>query len=200
MTWFLPAMAAALGAIVGSFLNVVIHRYPREESIVFPPSKCPDCGTPIKPYDNVPILGYLWLLGRCRACRSPISPRYPLVELANALKRGADPDTSGADRCRQRRLQRQCRASRDERRRQPLDLSRRAQAKQTDGRRCERAMRDAAIETEAVARPDHDTVESELRPALVVAQRRPEQRRSLPIGTGASFSERANASARRQLR
>lgn len=85
MTLLLPAMAAVLGAIVGSFLNVVIHRYPREESIVFPPSKCPDCGTHIKPYDNVPILGYLWLLGRCRACRAPISPRYPLVELANAL-------------------------------------------------------------------------------------------------------------------
>ena len=85
MNWFFPAMAAALGAIVGSFLNVVIHRYPREESIVFPPSKCPDCGTPIKPWDNVPLLGYLWLLGRCRACRAPISPRYPLIELANAL-------------------------------------------------------------------------------------------------------------------
>lgn len=85
MTWFLPALAALLGAIVGSFLNVVIHRYPREESIVFPPSKCPDCGTHIKPWDNVPVLGYLWLLGRCRACRAPISPRYPLVELANAL-------------------------------------------------------------------------------------------------------------------
>jgi len=85
MTWFLPAMAAALGAIVGSFLNVVIHRYPREESIVFPPSKCPECGTHIKPYDNVPVLAYLWLLGRCRACRAPISARYPLVELANAL-------------------------------------------------------------------------------------------------------------------
>ncbi|MGZ5441564.1 MAG: prepilin peptidase [Thermoanaerobaculia bacterium] len=85
MTWLLAATATAFGAIVGSFLNVVIHRYPREESIVFPPSKCPDCGTHIKPYDNVPILGYLWLLGRCRACRAPISPRYPLIELANAL-------------------------------------------------------------------------------------------------------------------
>lgn len=78
-------IAAVLGAVVGSFLNVVIHRYPREESIVFPPSRCPGCGTAIKPYDNVPILAYLWLLGRCRACRAPISPRYPLVELANAL-------------------------------------------------------------------------------------------------------------------
>jgi leader peptidase (prepilin peptidase) / N-methyltransferase len=78
-------IAAALGAVVGSFLNVVIHRYPLEESIVFPPSKCPNCGTPIKPYDNVPILAYLWLRGRCRACREPFSARYPLVELANAL-------------------------------------------------------------------------------------------------------------------
>ncbi|HVG24636.1 MAG TPA: prepilin peptidase, partial [Thermoanaerobaculia bacterium] len=78
-------VAAALGAIVGSFLNVVIHRYPREESIVFPPSRCPHCGTHIKPYDNVPILAWLWLRGRCRACREPITARYPLVELANGL-------------------------------------------------------------------------------------------------------------------
>jgi leader peptidase (prepilin peptidase)/N-methyltransferase len=78
-------LAAVLGAIVGSFLNVVIHRYPREESIVFPPSRCPHCGTHIKPYDNVPIFAWLWLRGRCRACREPITARYPLVELANAL-------------------------------------------------------------------------------------------------------------------
>ena len=78
-------IAVALGAIVGSFLNVVIHRYPREESIVFPASKCPHCATPIQPWDNVPVLAYLWLLGRCRACKAPISARYPLVELANAL-------------------------------------------------------------------------------------------------------------------
>jgi leader peptidase (prepilin peptidase)/N-methyltransferase len=78
-------VAAALGAIVGSFLNVVIHRYPREESIVFPPSRCPHCGTQIKPYDNVPVLAWLWLRGRCRTCREPITARYPLVELANAL-------------------------------------------------------------------------------------------------------------------
>lgn len=74
-----------LGAIIGSFLNVVIYRYPREESIVFPASHCPHCSTTIKPYDNVPILAWLWLLGRCRACRGPIDARYPLVELANAL-------------------------------------------------------------------------------------------------------------------
>lgn len=83
--WLLPLAAFGMGAIVGSFLNVVIHRYPREESIVFPPSRCPSCGTRIKGYDNVPILAWLWLLGRCRACRAPISPRYPLVELANGL-------------------------------------------------------------------------------------------------------------------
>src|SRR6266542_2490190 len=77
--------AFAFGAIVGSFLNVVIHRYPIEESIVFPPSRCPECGARIRWYDNVPILSFLWLRGRCRDCRVPISPRYPLVELANAL-------------------------------------------------------------------------------------------------------------------
>lgn len=85
MTWLLPFAAFAVGAIVGSFLNVVIHRYPREESIVFPPSRCPHCGTKIRPYDNVPILAWLWLRGRCRACRGSISLRYPLVELANGL-------------------------------------------------------------------------------------------------------------------
>jgi len=85
MTWLFLITAFAFGAIVGSFLNVVIHRYPREESIVFPPSHCGSCGAHIKPYDNVPIFAYLWLLGRCRACRAPFSARYPLVELANAL-------------------------------------------------------------------------------------------------------------------
>jgi leader peptidase (prepilin peptidase)/N-methyltransferase len=83
--WLPWIFAFALGAIVGSFLNVVIHRYPREESIVFPASHCPNCNTPIKAYDNIPILSYLWLGARCRACREPISIRYPLVELANAL-------------------------------------------------------------------------------------------------------------------
>ena len=85
MTWFYLALAFGLGAIIGSFLNVVIHRYPREESIVFPPSRCPHCATQIKPYDNVPIVAWLWLGGKCRACRGGIDARYPLVELANAL-------------------------------------------------------------------------------------------------------------------
>ena len=83
--WFFPLAVFALGAVIGSFLNVVIHRYPREESIVFPPSRCPHCSVPIRPYDNVPILAWLWLLGRCRACHASIDMRYPLVELANAL-------------------------------------------------------------------------------------------------------------------
>ena len=74
-----------LGAIVGSFLNVVIHRVPNEESIVFPNSSCPKCKTPIKPYDNVPVLSWLLLGGKCRACKNPISVRYPAVELLTAL-------------------------------------------------------------------------------------------------------------------
>jgi leader peptidase (prepilin peptidase) / N-methyltransferase len=81
----LSVFAFAMGAMVGSFLNVVIHRYPIEESIVFPPSRCPACRARIRWFDNVPILAWLWLRGRCRDCRAPISPRYPLVELANAL-------------------------------------------------------------------------------------------------------------------
>jgi leader peptidase (prepilin peptidase) / N-methyltransferase len=75
---------AALGAIIGSFLNVVIHRLPREQSIVFPNSRCPSCSTAIRPYDNVPVISWAVLRGRCRACRSPISARYPAVELLTA--------------------------------------------------------------------------------------------------------------------
>jgi leader peptidase (prepilin peptidase)/N-methyltransferase len=74
-----------LGAIIGSFLNVVIHRIPREESIVFPNSRCPSCGAVIAFYDNVPILSYVVLAGKCRSCRDPISARYPAVELMTAL-------------------------------------------------------------------------------------------------------------------
>jgi len=85
MTWILSFYVFAVGAIIGSFLNVVIHRYPREESVVFPPSRCPSCSSRIRPYDNVPILAWLWLGGKCRDCRAPISIRYPLIELANAL-------------------------------------------------------------------------------------------------------------------
>ncbi|HVF56192.1 MAG TPA: prepilin peptidase [Pyrinomonadaceae bacterium] len=81
---FLLLAVAAVGAVIGSFLNVVIHRVPREESIVFPNSRCPSCGTAIRPYDNVPILSWLILRGRCRSCRAPISARYPAVEALTA--------------------------------------------------------------------------------------------------------------------
>jgi leader peptidase (prepilin peptidase)/N-methyltransferase len=79
-----PAAVAGgvIGLIVGSFLNVVAHRLPRGESLLRPGSHCPSCGEPVKPYDNVPVLSWLLLRGRCRACRARISPRYPLVELA----------------------------------------------------------------------------------------------------------------------
>lgn len=74
----------ALGACVGSFLNVVIYRLPRGQSIVFPGSHCPRCGRPIRWYDNLPILSWIILGGRCRACRRPISPRYLVVEAVTA--------------------------------------------------------------------------------------------------------------------
>lgn len=72
------------GLVVGSFLNVLIHRLPRGESVAFPGSHCPACGAAIRAYDNVPVLSWILLSGRCRACRAPISPRYPAIELANA--------------------------------------------------------------------------------------------------------------------
>ena len=80
-----PAMALALGLIVGSFANVCIHRLPLGESIVFPRSRCPSCRAPIAALDNVPVLSFLVLGGRCRHCRVPISWRYPAVEAANGL-------------------------------------------------------------------------------------------------------------------
>lgn len=81
----LQVFAAVLGAVVGSFLNVVILRLPAEgESIVRPASHCPGCGATLRWYDNIPVVSFLLLLGRCRACRKPISWQYPLVELAMA--------------------------------------------------------------------------------------------------------------------
>jgi leader peptidase (prepilin peptidase) / N-methyltransferase len=79
------AFAAISGAVAGSFLNVVAYRLPRHESLVRPGSRCPGCGTPIKPYDNVPVLGWLLLHGRCRACGERISVRYPAVEALTAV-------------------------------------------------------------------------------------------------------------------
>ena len=76
--------AFVLGAAIGSFLNVVIYRVPNELSIVLPNSACPNCKTPIKFYDNVPILGWLFLGAKCRSCKEPIAWRYPAVELLTA--------------------------------------------------------------------------------------------------------------------
>ena len=78
-------LIGVLGAMIGSFLNVVIHRLPRGQSIVFPNSTCPACRAPIAAYDNIPILSFLILRGRCRSCRAPISARYPAVEAITAL-------------------------------------------------------------------------------------------------------------------
>lgn len=76
----LTIFAFLFGTVVGSFLNVCIHRLPKEESVVAPRSRCPACQTPIRAVDNIPLLSFLLLRGRCRACGTPISRRYPLVE------------------------------------------------------------------------------------------------------------------------
>jgi leader peptidase (prepilin peptidase)/N-methyltransferase len=82
---FIYVIVGVFGAIIGSFLNVVIHRLPREESIVFPNSRCPSCETAIAFYDNVPVLSYVLLGGRCRSCKTHISARYPAVEALTGL-------------------------------------------------------------------------------------------------------------------
>lgn len=79
------AIAAVVGAAIGSFLNVCIYRLPRDLSLVSPPSACPSCKAPIRWFDNVPVLGWILLGGKCRACRAAISPRYPLVEATIGL-------------------------------------------------------------------------------------------------------------------
>jgi leader peptidase (prepilin peptidase)/N-methyltransferase len=81
---FIYIVVGVIGAIIGSFLNVVIHRLPREESIVLPSSRCPSCGAAIAFYDNVPVLSYLLIGGRCRSCKTHISARYPAVEALTA--------------------------------------------------------------------------------------------------------------------
>jgi leader peptidase (prepilin peptidase) / N-methyltransferase len=77
--------AGVLGTIMGSFLNVVTYRLPRHESLIKPASHCPSCGTPVKPYDNIPVLSWLLLRGHCRSCGERISVRYPLVEALTGL-------------------------------------------------------------------------------------------------------------------
>jgi leader peptidase (prepilin peptidase)/N-methyltransferase len=79
------AFAAPLGLLIGSFLNVVAYRLPRGESLVKPRSRCTSCGEEVRPYDNVPVLSWLVLRGRCRHCDAKISARYPAVELVTAL-------------------------------------------------------------------------------------------------------------------
>ena len=76
---------AAIGAVIGSFLNVCILRLPAEQSVVSPPSRCPKCGSGVKWYDNIPVLSWLILRGKCRHCQNPISIQYPIIELATAL-------------------------------------------------------------------------------------------------------------------
>jgi leader peptidase (prepilin peptidase)/N-methyltransferase len=86
-TWatFVVVAVGILGLLVGSFLNVVIYRVPAGKSIVSPPSACPSCGARIRPRDNVPVISWIALRGRCRNCAAPISRRYPLVELATGV-------------------------------------------------------------------------------------------------------------------
>ena len=83
--WFVWLVAFAWGAAWGSFFNVAIYRWPRGMSVVTPPSHCPGCGQPIRAWTNVPLLGWLFLRGRASCCGTPISARYPLVELLGAI-------------------------------------------------------------------------------------------------------------------
>jgi len=85
------ALAFVIGSLVGSFLNVVIHRLPRGESVVSPGSRCPACGKAIRPWHNVPVLGWLWLRGRCRDCGLPISALDELRMLSNVTEAGHPP-------------------------------------------------------------------------------------------------------------
>src|SRR5215203_6768148 len=84
MTGAIAAICGLFGLVIGSFLNVVIWRVPRRESVVTPPSHCPECDVEIPPYDNIPVLSWLVLRGRCRQCGTRISVRYLLVELSSA--------------------------------------------------------------------------------------------------------------------
>jgi len=87
-TWFIVAVSALLGALVGSFSNVLIYRIPRGQSISFPPSRCPNCGHRLGVLDLVPVFSWVALGGKCRYCGAPISSRYPLVETVSALGYG----------------------------------------------------------------------------------------------------------------
>jgi leader peptidase (prepilin peptidase)/N-methyltransferase len=83
--WILPAFCFLFGSCVGSFLNVVIYRIPRDKSLVMPPSSCPSCGKHIRFYDNIPLVSWLLLWGKCRHCKARISPRYFVIEFLTGL-------------------------------------------------------------------------------------------------------------------
>ncbi|MGC8628585.1 MAG: prepilin peptidase, partial [Acidimicrobiales bacterium] len=85
MTWIPAVFMAVLGLAAGSFANVAIYRVPEGRSVVAPPSACPKCGARVRPYNNIPVLSWLLLRGRCRDCGAPISARYPAVEALVAL-------------------------------------------------------------------------------------------------------------------
>jgi leader peptidase (prepilin peptidase) / N-methyltransferase len=85
MEWLLVAVATAFGAVIGSFLNVCIHRLPRGQSVVWPPSQCPGCSHQLAWCENVPLVSYAVLRGRCRSCSTRISVRYPIVETITAV-------------------------------------------------------------------------------------------------------------------
>jgi leader peptidase (prepilin peptidase)/N-methyltransferase len=85
VTLVIAVFAGLFGAAVGSFLNVVVYRLPRRESLSSPPSRCPSCGTAIAWRDNIPVVSWLVLRGRCRTCHAAISAQYPLVELGTGV-------------------------------------------------------------------------------------------------------------------
>lgn len=85
MTAVVLVFAASFGLVIGSFLNVVLYRLPRQQSLSNPPSRCPSCGTRIAWRDNIPVVSWLLLRGRCRVCHAAISPRYPMIEAGTAV-------------------------------------------------------------------------------------------------------------------
>jgi leader peptidase (prepilin peptidase)/N-methyltransferase len=97
MSALLVGFCTVLGLVTGSFLNVVIWRVPRDESVIRPASHCPGCGEPVAPRDNVPLMSWLLLRGRCRHCAMRISPRYPLVEVGTAVLFGVTAARFGLD-------------------------------------------------------------------------------------------------------
>lgn len=94
--WFVPVVAGLFGLTIGSFLNVCTLRWPQDESVVSPGSRCPKCGESIRWYDNIPVLSWIVLRGRCRRCAAPVSIQYPLVELATGLMWAGTFATHGA--------------------------------------------------------------------------------------------------------